>query len=347
MANIPTYMIWDDHEIRDGWGSRAPDSPTMVNRYPRGAKIFARHDAYFRDARDVYWHFQMSHNPPVVPPAPNERKAMPFIMTCGRLLVLVLDSRGTRDIWRSQSPILGQEQWKFIDDVFANLPAENDVLAIVTPNPIATMSPKSIAQAASYQLEHLAPDVRLFRRGDAQGLATFFGSEKAFSEELFGGRRPEVAKAVYKVTSKIDEVRDQWSHHFSRPEQAALIRKAGAARTINRMSHNPREVIFLAGDLHLGGIFDISVSDPVFKALCLVSSGISQLADQAIAPMVTVDESFEIAQGIWSKQRELVQDYNFGVVQVIPTGQKPEVIPAIVHSGQSSASVAQFRSWQK
>ena len=27
LANIPTYMMWDDHEIRDGWGSFAPGSP--------------------------------------------------------------------------------------------------------------------------------------------------------------------------------------------------------------------------------------------------------------------------------------------------------------------------------
>ena len=30
LANVPTYMVWDDHDIRDGWGSLASDSPTMA-----------------------------------------------------------------------------------------------------------------------------------------------------------------------------------------------------------------------------------------------------------------------------------------------------------------------------
>lgn len=60
--------------------------------------------------------------------------------------------------------------------------------------------------------------------------------------------------------------------------------------------------------------------------------------------MVAVDESFEVAPGIHSKQRELVQEYNFGVVQIIPTGGTSKVIPAIMHSGESSSAVLQLRS---
>jgi hypothetical protein len=57
-------MMWDDHDIRDGWGSFAPDSPTLAALYPRGKPIFDQYNAFFEDARDVSWHFQMSHNPP-------------------------------------------------------------------------------------------------------------------------------------------------------------------------------------------------------------------------------------------------------------------------------------------
>ncbi|GGE00631.1 hypothetical protein GCM10011529_03610 [Polymorphobacter glacialis] len=34
LANIPVYMVNDDHDIRDGWGSSASDSPTMVGATP-------------------------------------------------------------------------------------------------------------------------------------------------------------------------------------------------------------------------------------------------------------------------------------------------------------------------
>lgn len=40
---------------------------------------------------------------------------MPFVFRCGRLVVLVLDARGDRDVFRKDYPILGTEQWGFID----------------------------------------------------------------------------------------------------------------------------------------------------------------------------------------------------------------------------------------
>ena len=63
LANVPTYMVWDDHDIRDGWGSLASDSPTMAALHARGAEIFRKSTAFFEDARDVYWHFQGCRNP--------------------------------------------------------------------------------------------------------------------------------------------------------------------------------------------------------------------------------------------------------------------------------------------
>jgi len=39
-------------------------------------------------------------------------------------MVLVLDSRGERDVFRKQYPILGARQWQFIDEVLARLPAD-------------------------------------------------------------------------------------------------------------------------------------------------------------------------------------------------------------------------------
>ncbi len=159
LANIPTYMVWDDHDIRDGWGSLAPDSPTLAENYKDKTnvlKIFEKYNAYFEDARDVYWHFQMSHNPPFsvnilappattnayafsTPPLSGERKAMPFVFQCGRTAVLGLDSRGDRDLWRQEYPVSGKVQWEFISDVFDKLDATFDALIVVTTVPIVGM----------------------------------------------------------------------------------------------------------------------------------------------------------------------------------------------------------------
>jgi hypothetical protein len=342
MANIPTYMIWDDHEIRDGWGSWAPDSPTMLARYARGAKIFARHDAFFRDARDVYYHFQMSHNPSVNVPLAGERTAMPFAVRCGRLLVLMLDSRGARDIWRKEDPVLGTEQWQFIDDSLENLDPAIDVVAVVTATPIATMSPQSLGQKTLGRLE---PDVRFFRRGDARSLSNLINSGGTPLPETnpdFVALNAIAEKTVFKARAKIDEVRDQWSHYLSRPEQERLIRRAAEASRKNRVGGNPRRIIFLGGDIHIGGIFDLTVSKPSFTAPCVVSSGISQSADKPLESILTVDETFQVSRGITAKQRLLVQQFNFGLIQIVPTGGTAEVVPAVVHQGTSGTISGQL-----
>jgi len=341
MANIPTYMIWDDHDVRDGWGSWAAESPTLAQRYPRGEKIFRRHDAFFADARDVYLHFQMSHNPAVDLPLPGQRKAMPLVVRCGRVLVLMLDSRGDRDLWRKESPILGTQQWIFIESLLANLPAEVDALMVVTAAPMATLSPQSLGQRT---LGRLQPDVRLFRRGDMQGMDDLInsGGTPLFQDHpAAAGLNSLLEKTVFEARSVIDEVRDQWSHHTSRPEQERLIRKLGEARLSNRLAGSARAVAFLGGDIHLGGIWDISAPKNATMP-CIVSSGISQLADKTSDTLLAVDQNFEIAPGLKSKQRLLIQRYNFGVMQVVPTGGTPVMVPAVVPQGASRATSGQL-----
>jgi len=75
---------------------------------------------------------------------------------------------------------------------------------------------------------------------------------------------------------------------------------------------------------------------------CIVSSGISQLADKARDTLLAVDENFEIAPGLKSKQRLLTRTYNFGVMQVVPTGGTPVIVPAVVPHGASHAITGQL-----
>ena len=143
-ANIPTYMVWDDHEIRDGFGSLACDSPTLVAQFPRGAKMFARSDVYFQDCRDVYWHFQGCHNPlqgetaePSLPnyikdpPAGGPRRAMPFVFRCGRVLVLVTgEPHRARRVSRCSCRFSARSNGNSSSKVFANLPPEVETLVV-------------------------------------------------------------------------------------------------------------------------------------------------------------------------------------------------------------------------
>ena len=362
LANVPTYMVWDDHEIRDGWGSLASDSPTMAALHARGAAIFRNSTAYFEDARDVYWHFQGCRNPrpgdyrdrlfPAQPdPAfPNyidgpiahgQRLAMPFVFRCGRLVVLVLESRGERDVFRKDYPILGARQWTFIDEVFARLPEDVDALAIVTPTPVASQDPDGATQRL---MGSRTDDVEAFKRGDEQALfhpqSTQDVSDllKAIASAKVGrltGVQPNAGN--FKV-SNLDEARDQWSHRFSRHEQQDLLKKAFAARYANRNAASGRGLVFLSGDIHIGCIFDVSAARPRGKAASLTSSGISQIED--VQPLVGtfIDEEFALAPGIRSTLREVVNHFNFGVVQVQPTGSGAEISAVLAHEGNAFAA---------
>lgn len=356
MANVPTYMMWDDHDIRDGWGSMAPDSPTLAERFPRGRKIFEQFNAYFEDCRDVYWHFQGCHNPLPLdtsnvglpnyfagPPVHGSRQAMPYAFRCGRTVFLVLDSRGERDVFRKEYPVLGATQWQFIDAVLENLADDVEALAVVTPTPIASMDPDGQSQKL---LGRRTDDVELFKAGDLEGLLNLRSSKGLqkvidLGKAAAGSHLSRLTGRQFNLgafqISSIDEARDQWCNYLSRPEQIQLIRKVGKSRLANRISGQPRSVIFLAGDIHVGGIFDLTCSNPDFKAPCLISSGIGQNAGGSKNPLLGVflDEDFDVAPGIHSTMRDFVNDFNFGVIHIIPTGSGARIEGAVAHEGTS------------
>jgi hypothetical protein len=362
LANVPTYMVWDDHDIRDGWGSLASDSPTMATRHPRGVPTFRKMTAYFEDARDVYWHFQGCRNPrpgdyrdPLVPSQPDpalpnyvngpipsgQRRAMPFVFRCGRLVVLVLESRGERDIFRKDYPILGQAQWTLIDDVFARLPVDVDALAVVTATPVASQDPDGGTQRL---MGDRTDDVDAFKRGDEEEMLHPQSSgenvelvKSIINAKIARGTGLQLNAGDFQV-SNLDEARDQWSHRYSRGEQQALLKKAFAARYANRNAASGRGLLFLSGDIHIGCIFEVSAARPRGQAVSLTSSGISKI--DATQPLVGtfVDEDFSLAPGIRSRLREVVNHFNFGVVQVQPTGSGAEISAVLAHEGNAFAA---------
>jgi len=135
----------------------------------------------------------------------------------------------------------------------------------------------------------------------------------------------------------IDEARDQWSHKFSRPEQRRLLESAGKARLSNRAVGAPRGLLFVSGDIHVGARFTITCSDPAYEALSLTSSGISTVFGKQPVVHALLDEEFDVAPGIHSSLLEVVTEFNFGIVHVIPTGRGAEIQGVIAHKGNSLA----------
>ncbi len=113
----PTYMIWDDHEIGDGWGSHRfrdgdardglrrmlPDLDERGLSYQDGLELMQR---MFRAARHTYVEYQHSHNPPT------GDGALDYAFRRGGCAFFVLDGRGQRDIERESYRILGRGQFE-------------------------------------------------------------------------------------------------------------------------------------------------------------------------------------------------------------------------------------------
>ena len=123
-SQFPTYMIWDDHEIMDGWGSHKIKSGEELNEI---LPDYEKHRICSHEARDLiermkraafkcYHEYQHSHNPDMA----TTEGIYDYHFFHKDSAVYVLDGRGHRDIESSSYKVLGEEQFgrfrDFIND---------------------------------------------------------------------------------------------------------------------------------------------------------------------------------------------------------------------------------------
>ena len=140
--SFPTYMIWDDHELGDGWGSyydREDGAGDIVHRmlpafeekgltHAEGRQFAER---MFRVARRAYVEYEHSHNPPT------EEGVFDYSFRRGGCAYYVLDGRGQRDVNRESFRILGREQFDRFENWVAELdPEEGAFLFVVSAVPV-------------------------------------------------------------------------------------------------------------------------------------------------------------------------------------------------------------------
>ncbi|MEK6814260.1 MAG: alkaline phosphatase D family protein [Nitrospirota bacterium] len=123
MADIPQYMIWDDHEITNGWGSE-----------PEHA--YLAHQSIFQAARKAYVEFQHSHNPQ----NPSDPSALYYGFHVGKAAFLVLDLRGHRQSWNRQ--LLGDAQRDWIVRFVRDECSASQLLFVVSSVPMFHLSPR-------------------------------------------------------------------------------------------------------------------------------------------------------------------------------------------------------------
>ena len=135
--SFPTYMIWDDHEIVDGWGSYTDDElDKLLNRWnkrdpaseiPKKRRII---DNMVKAAEQVYREYQHNHNPPT--------DHLDYDFRIGEVAVYVWDCRGERDYTQPGHPVLGNAQEQRFTSWLESCTAK--VIFIVTAVPMVHIS---------------------------------------------------------------------------------------------------------------------------------------------------------------------------------------------------------------
>jgi phosphodiesterase/alkaline phosphatase D-like protein len=129
LASVPNLMIWDDHEIRNSWGSLACDKdPTSIEHY---VGTLARR--VFREYQRQLWDPSATNQP--------SSGLENHFHVWGRIGAMFVDGRGGRSFQIDPlKPFLGTLQWDQMIEALGNGQFRNcTVLLVVTPVPLAYM----------------------------------------------------------------------------------------------------------------------------------------------------------------------------------------------------------------
>ncbi|MDE3260145.1 MAG: alkaline phosphatase D family protein [Gemmatimonadota bacterium] len=243
--SYPTYMIWDDHEICDGWGSHylsdggphdglthiLPDLEERGLTRDDGRELVKR---MVRAACRVYHEYQHSHNPPTAD------GVWDYSFDRGGAAFYVLDGRGQRNIERQSHRTLGADQFRRFEAWADGLdPAETPFMFVVSAVPVLHAKSALVAADLSFPFRQagLGDDLR-----DSWEHQLHDEERVAMMEVLFRaagrGVRPCILSGDVHVSAvfSIDDNRDRriWqltssaiTYHISRPLGWAL--RLGAA----------------------------------------------------------------------------------------------------------------------
>ena len=280
---FPTYMIWDDHEIGDGWGSYHFDAdrpkkdelnellPDLKDRglsHQDGMELLQR---MFTAASRVYREYQHSHNPDMStasPAFPNGSLDYHFSFPKGA--VYVQDGRGHRDFNRKKFRILGEEQFqRFAGWLDALDPATTPYVFVVSAVPMVHLS-------------HLVVDQGESKAADLANLT--------------------------------DDLRDGWEHKAHKTENKAVL------KALFKAAKKGHRVCILSGDVHVAAVFRLTDPDSGSQIYQLTSSAITYNLPLPMGWLLgkAVPDDGVTRDGYHFKRLARYTDSNFSLVRVDP-----------------------------
>lgn len=129
VASVPSLMMWDDHDIFDGWGS-----------YDADAQAAPVYQGIWRAARDAFALFQLAALPDDLPDGFGDRRGGHFgwAYRLGEIGIVAPDLRSGRDV----AEVMGPESWRWLEAALRDVASCRHVLLLMSvPLAHADLSP--------------------------------------------------------------------------------------------------------------------------------------------------------------------------------------------------------------
>lgn len=236
LARMPTVMMWDDHDIFDGWGS-----------YSSAMQACELFRVMFRHARRAFWVFQMQHalddlpvledgtpagfqsddplyqpiawstvlaRDPLALPMLDDQPGFTSVYRLGPLALVAADLRTER----SRTQVMGSDTWSQLKQWLSALPG-------------ADQAAGRTRKAAETRCEHLlfmsSVPVAHPKLSLAEGLLDTFGQDHV-------------------IDSSADDLKDHWSHDDHEGERKRLLEVLSGVARDKRL-----RVSLASGDVHV------------------------------------------------------------------------------------------------
>ena len=160
---FPVYMIWDDHEIMDGWGSytkeELADHLDTIWEWQNTEGNIELANKMRKAAEKVYEEYQHSHNPTTH--KGDEPREFDYSHKCDFCSFYTFDMRGHRDYNRkTDDKVLGKEQLdRFMKWLENQEVSDSKIVFIISPVPVVHSS-SFIVNTADLYLLGIADDFR-------------------------------------------------------------------------------------------------------------------------------------------------------------------------------------------
>lgn len=228
LCSLPAYLMWDDHDITDGWGSRS-DSYVDLD----STRFAPEWKSLFEAARECFRHLQMARNPE--PLATGPKAGFDFCFKTGRAGFAFLDLRSHRNsklkrVWLN-------EQLAAVSGWVERNRSGLDTLFVVSPVVFTHGWPN-----AEKAIRALKPALST--------VMTAFEHIPGFKDWRWAKR--VVERNVQDVSGFRDDLEDAWASDPNHGQAEQMLDFLFSLQN-PRDGKKPLPVILLSGDIHAAG----------------------------------------------------------------------------------------------